>query len=122
MARASRIPAKFETGLSIPTDKNEGQIAGYHCWAHLFHPERGWVPMDASEGWKNDKKYKDYYLGRMGSDRIALSVGRDIKLGQRGAPLNYFVFPYAEVADNTQNLQTVPMKVDISFSKVPILP
>ena len=122
MARASSIPAKFEIGLPIPTDKNEGKIAGYHCWAYLFSPQRGWVPMDASEGWKNDKKYKDYYLGRMGSDRIALSVGRDIKLGQRGAPLNYFVYPYAEVAAGSQEVQTVPMKVDISFSKPPALP
>lgn len=31
MARASNIPAKFEIGLPIPTDKNEGKIAGYHC-------------------------------------------------------------------------------------------
>ncbi|MDF2439696.1 MAG: hypothetical protein JWN98_680, partial [Abditibacteriota bacterium] len=41
MARASQIPAKFEIGLPIPTDKNAGKIAGYHCWAYLFHTERG---------------------------------------------------------------------------------
>jgi transglutaminase-like putative cysteine protease len=117
MARASNIPAKFEIGLSIPTDKENGPLTGYHCWAYLLHPQRGWVPMDASEGWKNNKKYKDYYLGRMGSDRVALSVGRDIKLGQRGKSLNYFVFPYAEAGE-----KAVPMKVEVSFAKSPVTP
>jgi transglutaminase-like putative cysteine protease len=117
IARTSGIPGKFEIGLQMPLDKEEGTISGYHCWAYLFHPQRGWVPMDASEGWKNDKKFKDYYLGRIGSDRIALSVGRDLRLGQRGAPLNYFVFPYAEAGENA-----VPMSVDVSFRKLSALP
>jgi len=115
MARNARIPGKFEIGLSIPTDKEEGELTGYHCWAFLYHSQRGWVPLDASEGWKNEQKYKEYYRGHIGSDRVAFSIGRDIKLGQRGAPLNYFIYPYAENATGS-----VPMKLSASFKKLPL--
>ncbi|TXT38620.1 MAG: transglutaminase-like [Planctomycetota bacterium] len=33
LARSQGLPARFEIGFSIPTDKPEGSIAGYHCWA-----------------------------------------------------------------------------------------
>ncbi|MDF2440907.1 MAG: hypothetical protein JWN98_1891, partial [Abditibacteriota bacterium] len=42
--------------------------------------------------------------------------------GQRGAPLNYFVYPYAEGTGTGQEFKVVPMSVDISFAKVPALP
>jgi transglutaminase-like putative cysteine protease len=67
MARASGVAGRFEIGVSLPVDKTEGEVAGYHCWAYLFHPRRGWVPMDASEGWKQERRYKDYY--RRGATR-----------------------------------------------------
>lgn len=118
MARSSGIPAKFEIGLPIPNDAQEGTISGYHCWAWLYHPARGWVPMDASEGWKENGRYKEYYLGRIGSDRVTLSVGRDLKLGQRGAPLNYFVAPYAEAGNHQNDAIAVPMKLTVAFRKL----
>jgi transglutaminase-like putative cysteine protease len=115
MARVSGMPAKFEIGFPIPVEQTAGTISGYHCWAFLFHPTRGWVPIDASEGWKNNRKYKDYYLGRIGTDRIAMSVGRDLKLGQQGPPLNYFLTPYAE-----QGKTEIPTKLTASFKKLPL--
>ena len=48
MARAERIPARFEIGFPVP-DRAEGAIPGYHCWAEFFASGPGWVPIDISE-------------------------------------------------------------------------
>ena len=98
MARSQGIPARFEIGFSVPADKSSGEIAGYHCWAEFFNPQNGWVPVDISEAWKHPEK-KDYFFGGHDADRIQFSMGRDLKLNpaQQGEPLNYLVYPYAEV-------------------------
>jgi transglutaminase-like putative cysteine protease len=98
MARSQGIPARFEIGFPLPADKTSGEIAGYHCWAEFFSPQNGWVPVDISEAWKHQEK-KDYFFGAHDDNRIQFSVGRDLKLNppQQGEPLNYFVYPYAEV-------------------------
>src|SRR6202023_1645486 len=98
MARSQGIPARFEIGFPLPADKPSGEIAGYHCWAEFFSPQNGWVPVDISEAWKHPEK-KDYFFGGHDADRIQFSMGRDLKLNpaQQGEPLNYFVYPYAEV-------------------------
>ena len=43
---------------------------------------------------------KNYFFGAHDTDRIQFSVGRDLKLNpqQQEEPLNYFVYPYVEVA------------------------
>ena len=58
----------------------------------------GWISVDASEGWKNKEK-RDYYFGATDQNRVMFSMGRDIRLkpAQKGDPLNYFVYPYAEL-------------------------
>jgi transglutaminase-like putative cysteine protease len=98
MARSQGIPARFEIGFPIPHDRSEAAIGGYHCWAQAWDRARGWVPMDASEAWKSQQA--DAYFGRLPSDRIAFTIGRDLVLNpaQSGDPLNYFIYPYAEVA------------------------
>jgi len=98
MCRAASIPCKFEIGFPIPTDAKEGKIGGYHCWAFFFSPDRGWVPVDASEAGKHPEK-KDYFFGAHDVNRIQFTVGRDLELkpAQHDARLNYFVFPYAEL-------------------------
>lgn len=98
MARSQGIPARFEIGFSVPADKSSGDITGYHCWAEFFNPQNGWVPVDISEAWKHQEK-KDYFFGGHDADRVQFSMGRDLKLNppQQGEPLNYFVYPYAEV-------------------------
>ena len=98
LARAQKIPAKFEIGFPIPEKRGQGDIAGYHCWAK-FKPEgHGWIPVDISEASKNPKM-KEYYFGNLTEDRVAFSVGRDLVLTpkQDGPPLNFFVYPYVEV-------------------------
>ena len=98
MARSQRIPARFEIGFPLPSEKSSGEIAGYHCWAEFFNPQNGWVPVDISEAWKHPEK-KDYFFGAHDANRVQFSIGRDLKLNpaQQGQPLNYFVYPYAEV-------------------------
>jgi len=98
MMRAADIPARFEIGFPLPRDKNAGEIGGYHCWAQFWVDRLGWVPIDASEAWK-DASRRDYFFGAHDANRILFSRGRDIHLDppQKGKPLNYFVYPYAEL-------------------------
>ncbi|HKT47100.1 MAG TPA: transglutaminase domain-containing protein [Candidatus Acidoferrales bacterium] len=98
MMRASGIPARFEIGFPLPEGKSEGDIPGYHCWAEFYLAGTGWVPVDASEAWKNPAKH-DYFFGAHDVNRVFFSYGRDLRLGadQKGDPLNYFIYPYAEV-------------------------
>lgn len=98
MARAAGIPARFEIGFPLPTNAHEGTISGYHCWAQFYVQGIGWVPIDASEAWKNPAK-RDYFFGATDQNRVMFSLGRDIRLkpAQKGEPLNYFVNPYAEL-------------------------
>jgi transglutaminase-like putative cysteine protease len=102
MARSQGIPSRFEIGFPLPADKTSTDIAGYHCWAEFFDPQNGWIPVDISEAWKNPVK-KNYFFGAHDADRVQFSVGRDLKLNppQDGDPLNYFVYPYVEVAGKT---------------------
>lgn len=97
MARSQHIPARFTIGFPIPADKTEGEIPGYHCWAELFDEQKGWVPVDASEAKKQGKG--DAFFGTLPSDRVEFTLGRDLVLEPRqaGEPLNFFIYPYAEV-------------------------
>jgi transglutaminase-like putative cysteine protease len=99
MARSQGIPARFEIGFPLPADKQSSEIAGYHCWAEFFDPQSGWIPVDISEAWKHPEK-KDYFFGAHDANRVQFSLGRDLKLSpaQQGELLNYFVYPYVEVA------------------------
>jgi transglutaminase-like putative cysteine protease len=98
MMRASGIPARFEIGFPLPEAKAEGDIPGYHCWAEFYLNGVGWVPVDASEAWKNPAK-RDYFFGAHDTNRVFFTYGRDLRLSpdQHGDPLNYFIYPYAEL-------------------------
>jgi len=112
MARAAGIPARFEIGFPLPASAHEGAIASYHCWAEFYVQGIGWVPIDASEAWKNKSKI-DYFFGATDENRVMFSLGRDITFNpaQDGGPLNYFVYPYAEL----DHKPFADMKSDISF-------
>ena len=98
MMRAAGIPARFEIGFPLPTDKRRGDIGGYHCWAQFYIEGVGWVPVDASEAWK-DASRKDYFFGAHDQHRVHFTTGRDLSLDddRRGDPLNYFIYPWAEI-------------------------
>jgi transglutaminase-like putative cysteine protease len=82
----------------LPPERGAGEVKGYHCWAEFFTPETGWVPVDASEAAK-DPARRRYFFGAHDENRVEFSRGRDLILAprQQGTPLNYFVYPYAEV-------------------------
>ncbi len=98
MARAEKIPARFQIGFPLPADKHSAEIPGYHCWAEFYLDSAGWVPVDISEAWKHQEKH-DYFFGAHDVDRVQFTQGRDLRLtpAQEGAPLNYFVYPYVEI-------------------------
>jgi len=98
--RALGIPARFSIGLPLPAARRPGEkveVKGYHCWAEFYTKQTGWVPIDASEAAKNPAQ-RGYFFGAHDENRVEFTRGRDLTLtpAQAGAPLNYFVFPYAE--------------------------
>jgi transglutaminase-like putative cysteine protease len=119
MARAAGIPARFEIGFSLPANAKAGVISGYHCWAQFYVNGIGWIPVDASEGWKNSAK-RDYFFGATDQNRVMFSMGRDIRLkpAQKGEPLNYFVYPYAELDGRPFS----DLKNEYTFRDDPTLP
>jgi transglutaminase-like putative cysteine protease len=107
-ARAMGIPARFAIGFPLPADRGAGKIGGYHCWAEFHAKGIGWVPVDASEAAKNPVK-REYFFGAHDENRVEFSRGRDVVLAppQQGDPLNYFVYPYAELDGKTYtNIET----------------
>lgn len=98
MARSIGLPARFVMGLPLPHDPPSGQIPGYHCWAELYVADRGWVPVDSSEAAQHPAR-RDFYFGHLDPNRLEFSRGRQVLLSppQQGPPLNFFIYPYAEV-------------------------
>jgi transglutaminase-like putative cysteine protease len=98
LCRASGIPAGFEIGLYAPyARKSEDKLGGYHCWSFFRVPGKAWVPVDISEADRFPDR-KEFFFGGHTSNRVTLSVGRDLVLEPRqdGEPLNYFLNPHAE--------------------------
>jgi transglutaminase-like putative cysteine protease len=112
LARSIGIPARFAIGASIPSERNEGGVDGYHCWAE-FYAEGKWWPVDISEG----NKYtalSTYYFGRHPANRIELSKGRDIKLspGPQSGPINFLAYPLME-----EDGEIIPVPASFSFER-----
>jgi len=112
LARSSGIPARFAVGVSIPSERNEGGIDGYHCWAE-FYADGKWWPIDISEA----NKYTalaTYYFGHHPANRIELSRGRDLLVepGPAAGPINFLAFPILEI-----NGREVTTKTTFSFQR-----
>lgn len=114
LARAEGFPARFEIGFPLPPERGRGTIAGYHCWAFFHLDDRGWVPVDISEADKHPE-LTDYYFGNLTEDRLTFSSGRDLTLAppQAGGPLNFFIYPYAEV--DGRPVAKANIELDFSF-------
>src|SRR5690606_29420264 len=97
LARSVGIPARFAVGASIPSERNDGGIDGYHCWAE-FYAEGKWWPVDISEA----NKYTalaTYYFGRNPANRIEFTRGRDLQInpGPVSGPINFLAYPVMEI-------------------------
>ncbi len=97
LARSAGIPARFAVGAAIPSDRDDGGIDGYHCWAE-FYAEGKWWPVDISEA----NKYTalaTYYFGRNPANRIEFTRGRDLQInpGPVSGPINFLAYPVMEI-------------------------
>ncbi|MCA6073774.1 transglutaminase-like domain-containing protein [Fulvivirga sedimenti] len=106
LARSAGIPARFAVGAAIPSERNEGGVDGYHCWAE-FYAEGKWWPVDISEA----NKYSalaTYYFGHHPANRIEFSKGRDIKPDPmpEGGPVNFLAYPVLEVEGEPDYVET----------------
>lgn len=113
LSRSIGIPSRFAIGASIPSERNEGGIDGYHCWAE-FYAEGKWWPVDISEG----NKYTalaTYYFGRHPANRIELSKGRDLSLPTlpQSGPINFLAYPIME-----EDGEILYPKTTFSFTRI----
>lgn len=110
LARAAGVPAREVFGLRLGKKDEEDMTGGHHCWAEFYVPGYGWVPADPADvrkimltkelDIKGAQSYIDYYFGAVDEYRVALGRGgRGYYLNprQNDGPLNYFMYPYAEV-------------------------
>jgi len=97
LVRTVGIPARFAIGATIPADKSEGTIEGYHCWAEFFADGR-WIPVDISEAWKHPE-LANYYFGHNPANRFELTKGRDLVVDPPPAsgPINFLAYPLLEI-------------------------
>jgi len=115
LARAAGVPSREVFGIRLG-EKDQGDITGaQHCWAEFYLPGYGWVPVDPADVRKamlaekldlNDPRtepFRSYYWGGIDPHRVKLGTGRDLVLNppQNGAPLNYLMYPFAEIGDET---------------------
>lgn len=113
LSRAEKIPSRFVIGFPIPEHKKEGKISGYHCWAEFYINDKGWIPIDASEAFKNPQR-KNFYFGSLDPNRVSFTIGRDIPLKTGDGKIkkvNYLVYPYVFVNDK----QYKNVKTEFSF-------
>jgi len=115
LARASGVPAREIYGLRIPAGSSGDATRAQHCWAEFYLPGYGWVVVDPADVAKAilEKKltlaqaqpYREYFFGAVDESRIAYGTGRNILLSpaQAGAPLTYFMYPYAEAGGKMLN-------------------
>jgi hypothetical protein len=106
LAREIGIPARFAIGAAIPSERNDGGIDGYHCWAEFFADGK-WVPVDISEANKNSS-LADYYFGHHPANRFELSKGRDLMVAPEpsSGPISLLAYPVAEVEGKPIKVQT----------------
>jgi len=106
LARAIGLPARLAIGAAIPSERNDGKIDGYHCWAE-FYADGKWWPVDISEA-DNYSSLATYYFGHHPANRIELSQGRDLLVDPLPAsgPINLLAYPVLEVAGAPAKAET----------------
>ncbi len=113
LARAAGVPAREVFGIRLGKNAEQDITGGYHCWAEFFLPGTGWIPVDPADVRKimlvenlsltEAEKHRKYYFGAVDEFRITLEKsGRGLKLLplQESGPLNYLMYPYAEIDGN----------------------
>lgn len=106
LARSIDIPARFAIGVSIPSDRDEGGVHGYHCWAE-FYADGKWWPVDISEANKFTA-LSMYYFGHHPANRFEFTQGRDLVFepGPQSGPINFLAYPILET-DGEQKIAKI---------------
>lgn len=117
---AAEIPSRFQIGLWGKYEfdpETPYATGGYHCWAEFHVPGHGWIPVDISEADKNTELIESCF-GDHTANRVTVSTGRDIVLepAQAGDPLNFFIFPYAEVDGKPHPIEKTSLWKDLNGS------
>lgn len=104
LSRSVGIPTRFSMGATIPAEKDEGPVGGYHCWAE-FYADGKWFPIDISEAWKVPS-LADYYFGHHPANRIEFTRGRDLIVtpSPSSGPINFLIYPILEMQGKEQIL------------------
>lgn len=132
LCRAAGVPAREVFGIRQGKKETVDITKWQHCWAEFFLPGYGWVPVDPADVRKmmlkhdlklEDKKtkeFREYFWGAWDQYRVKLAVGRDLLLTppQKGAPLNTFGYPYAEVGGKALDwLEPATFKYTIIYTQ-----
>lgn len=127
VSRAAGVPAREVFGLRLGKNPVDDMTKGHHCWAEFYMPGYGWVPADPADvrkimlvkklGLKQAGEYREYYYGAVDQYRIVLGRGgRGYYLNpkQNDGPLNYFMYPYAEV--DGKSLEWLAAQKELKYS------
>jgi len=115
LARAAGVPAKEILGIRQGKNPVQDITTWQHCWVEFYLPGYGWVPADPADVRKmmlkqnlklsdiKTKEYRDYFWGAIDPYRVKMGEGRDLTLNpsQAGEPVNYLMYPYAQVGGKT---------------------
>lgn len=108
LARAAGIPARDVYGLRLASPKDGDVTSGFHCWAEFYLPGTGWVMVDPADvrkmmlvhdlELKDAGKWREFFWGGDDLFRVVLEKNsRSAALTGAAQPLNYFMYPAAEV-------------------------
>ncbi len=110
IARAAGIPARDVFGLRLADPKSRDITTAFHCWAQFYLPGTGWVTADPADvrkmmldhhlRLKEAGKWEKFFWGGDDLFRVALekdSRGVVFNPPQKGEPLSYFMYPFAQV-------------------------
>jgi transglutaminase-like putative cysteine protease len=123
LARAAGLPARDFFGVRVADSKvskslgKSGDITNaQHCRAEVFIAGKGWFPVDPADVRKvvleeqvaidSDKvrALRERLFGNWEMNWVGFNYARDFKLqGQKGAPLGFLMYPYAETVEGTND-------------------
>jgi transglutaminase-like putative cysteine protease len=133
LARSAGVPAREIFGIRQGKKPVQDISKWQHCWAEFYLPGYGWVPVDPADVRKmmlkqnlklsdsKTKGYRAYYWGGIDPYRIKLGEGRDLTLNppQSGRPINYLMYPFAQVGDKTLDwLDPTTFKYKITYKQL----
>lgn len=116
VARAAGVPARDVYGLRLSEAKDGDITSAFHCWAEFYLPGTGWVPADPADvrkmmlvhnlELKDAGDWRKFFWGGDDLFRVVLEKnarGVALEPPQEGKPVNYFMYPFAQVDGNTLN-------------------